>query len=147
MTGLRRIFLSSFVALACCLCGPANAGDVVAGAPIAPETAAEVVVETTCTRADAAPGLPARMGFKIIDENQIEAWAWDRKDQPTPAVRLQAQELPSQPGLALFNVAGQLTVSGDAKLLITRTALKYRNVGRLLFTNRTSSELSTYHCN
>lgn len=104
------------------------------------------IQETSCSRADSTPGLPARLSFRIIDENQIEAWAWDRINQQTPVVRLQAQDIPSQPGLALFNVAGQLTVSGDAKLLITRTALKYRNVGRLLFTNRTTGELSTYHC-
>jgi hypothetical protein len=46
----------------------------------------------------------------------------------------------------MFNVGGQLMVSGDAKLLITKAALKYRNVGLLLFTNRTSGEISSYHC-
>ncbi len=140
MVGLSRIFLLSVTFLISGLSEPVHATEGALAGDVA------TVSETTCTRADLASGLPVRLRFKIIDENQIEAWAWDRKDQPTPAIRLQAQEIPSQPGLALFNVAGQLTVSGDAKLLVTRTALKYRNVGRLLFTNRTTGELSTYHC-
>lgn len=143
MTTLRRFMLVSLAALGLSWQQPAAATELVQ-----PTVAGDVLasVETTCSRADLAPGLPNRIRFKIIDENQIEAWAWNQKDQPTPAIRLQAQDIPSQPGLALFNVAGQLTVSGDAKLLVTRTALKYRNVGRLLFTNRTTGELSTYHC-
>jgi hypothetical protein len=138
---LRLVFLFSISALF-------SVGSAVARASTidSVSASASTTLVTKCLRADAAPGLPPRIEFKIISENQIEAWAFSDKGLPAPTVRLESQEIPNQPGLALFNVGGQLMVSGDAKLLITSTALKYRNVGRLLFTNRTSGELSTYHC-
>jgi hypothetical protein len=111
-----------------------------------PNAAPDSVRVTKCSRADAASGLPARIDFKVLNESQIEAWAWNEKGQMSASSRFDASELTSQPGLAMFNVGGQLMVSGDAKLLITKAALKYRNVGLLLFTNRTSGEISSYHC-
>lgn len=102
--------------------------------------------DVTCTRGDANDRLPKIVRFKIVSENQIEATAWSQKNVASPKASLTRLEVPAQEGVAIFSIAGLLGVSGDAKLLVTRTALKYHNVGSMIITNRTSGDISSYHC-
>ena len=100
----------------------------------------------TCTRGDLNDRLPKIVRFKIVSENQIEAQAWSEKNLASPKSDLVRLEVPGQDGVAIFSISGILGVSGDAKLLVTRTALKFHNVGSMIITNRTAGDISSYHC-
>jgi hypothetical protein len=102
--------------------------------------------EVTCTRGDLNDRLPKTVRFKIVSENQIEAQAWSQKNVASPKSDLKSLEIPAQDGVAIFSISGLLGVSGDAKLLVTRTALKFHNVGSMIITNRTAGDISSYHC-
>jgi hypothetical protein len=100
----------------------------------------------TCTRGDFNDRLPKIVRFKIVSENQIQAQAWSEKNLASPKSDLVRLEIPGQEGVAIFSISGLLGVSGDAKLLVTKTALKFHNVGSMIITNRTAGDISSYHC-
>lgn len=100
----------------------------------------------TCTRGDENDRLPRVVRFQILSEDRIEAQAWSQKNIASPKSELMRQAIPGQDGVAMFSISGLLGVSGDAKLLVTRTALKYHNVGSMIITNRTAGDISSYHC-
>lgn len=102
--------------------------------------------DVTCTRGDLNDRLPKIVRFKIVSENQIEAQAWSQKNVASPKSELKSLEVPGQEGVAIFSISGLLGVSGNAKLLVTRTALKFHNVGSMIITNRTAGDISSYHC-
>jgi hypothetical protein len=102
--------------------------------------------EVTCTRGDQNDRLPKIVRFKIVSESRIEAQAWSQKNVPSPKSDLLRLEVPGQEGVAIFSISGLLGVSGDAKLLVTRTGLKFHNVGSIIITNRTAGDISSYHC-
>lgn len=102
--------------------------------------------DVTCSRGDLNDRLPKLVRFKIVSENQIEAQAWSQKDVASPKSELKSIEVPGQEGVAIFSISGLLGISGDAKLLVTRTALKFHNVGSMIITNRTAGDISSYHC-
>ncbi len=100
----------------------------------------------TCSRGDLNDRLPMVVRFQILSEDQIEAQAWSQQNIASPKAKLSRMDLPGQEGVAIFSIAGLLGVSGDAKLLVTRTALKFHNVGSMIITNRTAGDVSSYHC-
>jgi hypothetical protein len=102
--------------------------------------------DVTCSRGDLNDRLPKTVRFKIVSENQIEAQAWSQKNVASPKSELKSIEIPGQAGVAIFSISGLLGISGDAKLLVSRTALKFHNVGSMIITNRTAGDISSYHC-
>jgi hypothetical protein len=102
--------------------------------------------DVTCSRGDLNDRLPKTVRFKIVSENQIEAQAWSQKNVASPKSELKSIEVPGQEGVAIFPISGLLGISGDTKMLVTRTALKFHNVGSMIITNRTAGDISSYHC-
>lgn len=90
--------------------------------------------------------LPKVVRFQIVSENQIKAQAWSERNIASPKSDLLRVEVLGQEGVSIFSIAGLLGVSGEAKLLVTSTALKFHNVGSMIITNRTTGDVSAYHC-
>lgn len=110
-----------------------------------------------CSRLDQGiKGLPRRIYIRVIDDREIELRTLNTESAVDKSVRFISQSFANQPSMALFNIGtanGVTTwsgygdrIEGDAKIIISQAALKYRSIGRFLITNRTTKELSTYSC-
>ena len=117
---------------------------VCAQAPAAPAQARAPEIE--CSASGVQQRLPVKVRIKVLSVNELEAKGYDKADVETPASTMRRFEAPDQSGAAAFQMGGMLGVSGNAKLLISQTALQFGEIGTILIINSSTRESVAYGC-
>lgn len=126
-------------------------GSVFAQGPQGPQAAAVApssgrALEIECAANDVQERLPVKVRIKILSTTQIEARGFDKSGSESPSSLMRRSELPDQSRAAVFMMGGMLGVSGNAKMLIARTALELGEVGTILILNQSTGENIAYLC-
>lgn len=102
--------------------------------------------EISCTNSESQEGFPTSIRFRVVNPDEVEARGGDVKGRESSKTILKRTEIASQPKVAVFSVAGSLGISGDARMIVTKDALKFGEVGTMLIVNQTIRETAIYQC-
>ncbi len=102
--------------------------------------------EHACEAREMIEGFPQSLRFRIVNQDELDARGIDRKQKESDTVRLRRMDFAAQPKTAVFSVSGLLGISGDAKLLVTKDALRFGEVGMAMIVNHSIRETGIYQC-
>lgn len=102
--------------------------------------------EHACDARENIEGFPQSLRFRIVNQDELDARGIDRKQKESDTVRLRRIDYSAQPKTGVFSVSGQLGISGDAKLLVTKDALRFGEVGMAMIVNHSIRETVIYQC-
>ena len=91
-------------------------------------------------------GFPTSVRFRIFSVDDIEVRSTDQKGVESARAMLKRLELASQPKVAVFSIGGSAGVSGEAKLLLTKDALKFGEISTMMIVNQTMRETGIFQC-
>ena len=102
--------------------------------------------EHACDARENLDGFPQSLRFWIVSQDELDARGIDRQQKESDTSRLRRVEFPTQPKTGVFSVSGFLGISGDAKLLVTKDALRFGEVGMVMIVNHSMRETVIYQC-
>lgn len=102
--------------------------------------------EIECSASGVQERLPVKVRIKVLSVNELEAKGYDKADVETPTSTMRRFETPDQSGAAAFQMGGMLGVSGNAKLVISQTAIQFGEIGTILIINSSTRESVAYGC-
>ena len=113
-----------------------------ASSDISPKASSEIF----CGINEFRDGFPVAVRFQIRGADEIEVRSTDRRGVESAKAILKRIEIASQPKVAVFSIGGSAGVSGEAKLLLTKDALKFGEVSTMMIVNQTMRESGIYQC-
>lgn len=102
--------------------------------------------EFACAGRDVQDGLPVILRIKIISADEIEIDSTDKSNHDSAKVVVKRLDVVNQPNAAIFPVGGSLGVSGDARLLVSKGALRLEELGTVMLINQSNRESAVYPC-
>lgn len=102
--------------------------------------------EYACEARENLDGFPQGLRFRIVSQDELDARGIDRQQKESDTSRLRRVEFPSQPKTGVFSVSGLLGISGDAKLLVTKDALRLGEIGMVMVVNHSMRDTVIYQC-
>jgi len=112
-----------------------------------PETArAASVDQVRCASRGNAAGLPEKVRFKIVSTDEIEVSATYKGQPETAAIFSNRLDVATHPHVAVFPVGANFGITGEAKILLSKEALRHGEVSTLLLINHTSRQSADFQC-
>ncbi|CAN5529423.1 hypothetical protein BH10BDE1_BH10BDE1_17440 [soil metagenome] len=102
--------------------------------------------EFVCAGRDEQQSLPLILRIKIVSSDVIEVDATDKSNRDSAKVTVRRLEVANQSNRAIFLVGGSLGVSGDARLLVSKDALRLEELGTVMLVNQSTHESAIYPC-
>lgn len=102
--------------------------------------------EFSCAAREMTDRFPTSIRFQVTSLDQLEASAAYKDGRSVPPASLKRIEIPMQPKTAVFQVAGAIGVSGEAKVLISKDALRFGEVGTIMLINQSTRDSVDYQC-
>jgi hypothetical protein len=125
-----------------CLLVVACLGSVMAGS----STAQAGTREFACAGRNQQGRLPVILRIKIVSGDEIEVDATDKSNHDSPKSSVKRIDVEHQPNAAIFPVSGLLGISGDARLLVSKNALRLEELGTVMLINQSTRESAVYPC-
>lgn len=117
-----------------------------AQSPQSAQATVKAAPEFNCAASETLESFPTALRLQMLSVDQIEATASYRGKRDIPTASLKRVEFANQPKTAVFPVTGTIGISGEAKMLIAKDALKYNEVGTIMVINLTMRESAVYQC-
>lgn len=117
-----------------------SAVTVAEAAPVAP------VDQVRCASRGTTNGLPEKVRFKIVSTDEIEVSATYKGQPETAAIFSARVDVATHPHVAVFPVGANFGITGDAKILLSKEALRLGEISTLLLINHTSRQSADFQC-
>ena len=147
---------SFFVSFICCLIGLSSTAGAQAPTSVSNGVSANRKLQVSmtkspplafaCSARDVLERFPIGVSFQITNLDQLETSAKYEASRQVQSATLKRVEIMNQDRTAIFPVGGYLGISGEAKILISKEALKVGEVGTLMMINQSTRESVVYQC-